>query len=153
MTRKRNKTNVLVLLFAACALGAACEEQEEATGSPAPSVAPAGLLRTKLPRAVSADGAGARSEEEVARVISRRMDGIKGCYERALRADPALRGKVTLRLVIAANGTVIEASAEESELPAEVGACLADKARRFRFSRATGEPITFEAPLLFTPAT
>lgn len=64
------------------------------------------------------DGAGgaARSEEEIRKVMEQHKGAIYSIYNRALRQDPALQGKMVVKLVIDPNGRIVEASMVSSEL-------------------------------------
>ncbi len=66
----------------------------------------------------NSDGAGsaARSEEEIRRVISQHKGAIDIIYQRALRQNAALQGKMLVKLVIDPSGRVLEATLVSSEL-------------------------------------
>ncbi|WP_039916871.1 AgmX/PglI C-terminal domain-containing protein [Cellvibrio mixtus] len=66
----------------------------------------------------NSDGAGgaARSEEEIRKVMAQHKGAIDLIYNRALRQNPALQGKMVVKLVIDPNGRIVEASLVSSEL-------------------------------------
>jgi TonB family protein len=162
------KGTAATLTLLAFAFVASCDDgQDGEAGSPAAAVnatrpfesaarAPErimkGTVRRRMPLADAAPGAGTLDAELVFAEVSRRMGGLKGCYERALRTDATLAGRITVRFVIGPDGAVTEASAKGSELPAEVDACITGKVRTFRFPAPQGGAVTFEMPFLFTPA-
>jgi outer membrane biosynthesis protein TonB len=109
-----------------------------------------GKVRKKKPTAV--DGTGDLSPQEVAKVVSRRIGAIKGCYERALRRNPTLEGKITVRFTISGSGKVSTARTTLNELSADVGNCIVSAFKRFRFPQPDGGALTVEYPFLFTPS-
>ncbi len=109
-----------------------------------------GRVRKRSPSAV--DGTGDLSPKEVAKVVNRRIGAIKGCYERALRRDPNLEGKITIRFTIAGSGKVSAARTTLNELSPAVGKCIVSSFKRFRFPQPDGGSLTVEYPFMFTPA-
>lgn len=61
-------------------------------------------------------GAAARSEEEIRKVMEQHKGAIYSIYNRALRQNPALQGKMVVKLVIDPSGRIVEASMVSSEL-------------------------------------
>jgi TonB family protein len=109
-----------------------------------------GKVRKKKPTAV--DGTGDLSPQEVAKVVNRRIGAIKGCYERALRRNPNLEGKITVRFTISGSGKVSTARTILNELSPDVGNCIVSAFKRFRFPQPDGGAVTVEYPFLFTPS-
>lgn len=66
----------------------------------------------------NSDGAGgaARSEEEIRKVMEQHKGAIYSIYNRALRQNPALQGKMVVKIVIDPSGRIVEASLVSSEL-------------------------------------
>lgn len=66
----------------------------------------------------NSDGAGgsARSEEEIRKVMEQHKGAIYSIYNRALRQNAALQGKMVVKLVIDPSGRIIEATLVSSEL-------------------------------------
>ncbi|HWV14117.1 MAG TPA: AgmX/PglI C-terminal domain-containing protein [Cellvibrio sp.] len=66
----------------------------------------------------NSDGAGgaARSEEEVRKVMEQHKGAIFNIYNKALRDDATLQGKVVVKMVIDPSGRILEASIVSSEL-------------------------------------
>jgi hypothetical protein len=106
----------------------------------------------KRKNAAAVDGTGALSPQEVNKVIGRRMGAIKGCYERALRRDPNLKGKLVIRFTISGSGRVTAARAVQNDLTPEVGNCVAGAFKRFRFPQPDGGTLTMESPFMFVPS-
>ena len=95
-----------------------------------------------------------RSREEIERVFDANKGRIFTLYNRALRANPALQGKVVLRLTIAADGRVTFCEIVSSELnDAELERGLVQRVLQFQFeARDDIEPITTTKPIDFFPA-
>lgn len=75
---------------------------------------------------------------DVARVIRRGMRAVQACYQRALKRDPKLGGKIEIRLTIASLGSVASTEIEHNSVAADVGSCVARVAKRWRFSPPRG---------------
>jgi outer membrane biosynthesis protein TonB len=108
--------------------------------------------QVKRKNAAAVDGTGALSPQEVNKVIGRKMGAIKGCYERALRRDPNLQGKLVIRFTIAGSGSVTAARTVENALTPEVGDCIEQAFKRFRFPQPDGGSLTMESPFMFMPS-
>ncbi len=64
----------------------------------------------------SGAGSSGRSDESVRKVFDRNKGSIFSIYNRALRKDPSLQGKVTIKLVIEPSGAVSSVKLVSSEL-------------------------------------
>ncbi len=74
-------------------------------------------------------------------------------YNRALRVDPTLEGKLVLRLTIAPSGQVTFCEVVSSELDdPELEEKLVQRVKLFRFEAKDVEPITTTKPIDFFPA-
>ena len=70
----------------------------------------------------------------VARILRRGMAGLKGCYQRALKRNPKLSGKISVLLTINATGKVIKVEIDQDTVgDGAVNACIKSYARRWRF--------------------
>ncbi len=105
---------------------------------------------------VSRDGSGkraSRTQEEIELVFDRNKGAIYALYNRALRDNPALVGKVVVQLTIAPTGEVTDCRIISSELnDAELERKLAARIRLFRFEDKDVEAITTTKPIEFFPA-
>lgn len=102
----------------------------------------------------NSDGAGgaARSEEEMRKVMERYKSSIFSIYNRALRDNAALQGKVKFKMIIDPSGQVVEASVEFSELKdAALEAKLLAKMKSISFPAANVVRTTFFQTLDFLP--
>ena len=105
---------------------------------------------------VSRSGSGkrpSRSQEEIELVFDRNKSAIYALYNRALRDNPALMGKVVLQLTIAPTGEITDCRIVSSELgDAELERKLVARIRMFRFEDKDVEAITTTKPIEFFPA-
>jgi periplasmic protein TonB len=94
-----------------------------------------------------------RSREEIERVFDRNKGAIFALYNRALRQNPALEGKLVLRLTIASDGRVTFCEVVSSELgDPELEQRLVQRVLLFQFESKNVEPITTTKPIDFFPA-
>jgi protein TonB len=95
----------------------------------------------------------ARGAEEIERVFQKNKGAIFTLYNRALRKDPSLQGKVVLELTIAPNGKVVKCRVVSSELgdPA-LERKLVARVKLFRFAAKSVEQITVTYPIDFLPS-
>ena len=98
-------------------------------------------------------GKASRSREEIELVFDRNKGAIFALYNRALRLDPTLEGKLVLRLTIAPTGEVTFCEVVSSELgDPDLEAKLVQRVKLFRFEDRDVEPITTTKPIDFFPA-
>ena len=101
----------------------------------------------------SQSGKPSRSREEIELVFDRNKGAIFALYNRALREDPTLQGKLVLRLTIAPSGEVTHCEVVSSELGnEEMERKLVQRVRMFRFEARDVETITTTKPIDFFPA-
>ena len=82
----------------------------------------------------SGSGKASRSIEEIKLVFERNKGAIYAIYNRALRDEPALQGKVVLELKIAPSGEVVDCRIVSSELKRrELESKLLARIRQFDF--------------------
>ena len=94
-----------------------------------------------------------RSREEIEIVFDRNKGAIFALYNRALRQNPALVGKVVLRLTIEPDGRVTFCEIVSSELDdLDLEQKLVQRVLLFQFEPKDVEPITTTKPIDFFPA-
>jgi periplasmic protein TonB len=94
-----------------------------------------------------------RSIEEIRRIFDANKGAIFAIYNRALRADPTLQGKVVLELVIAPSGQVTDVRVVASELADdELVARILSRIRLFDFGRRDVGVTTISYPVHFLPS-
>jgi TonB family protein len=95
----------------------------------------------------------ARGAEEIERVFQQNKGAIFTLYNRALRKDPSLQGKVVLELTIAPNGKVVKCRILSSELnDPNLEGKLVSRIKLFRFAAKDVEQITVTYPIDFLPS-
>jgi len=104
-------------------------------------------------RRTGSSGKASRSREEIELVFDKNKGAIFALYNRALRMDPTLEGKLVLRLTIAPSGDVTFCEIISSELGDEdLERKLVQRIKMFRFEARDVEAITTTKPIDFFPA-
>jgi len=104
-------------------------------------------------RRTGTSGKASRSREEIELVFDKNKGAIFALYNRALRVDPSLEGKLVLRLTIAPSGEVTACEVVSSELgDPELERRLVQRVMLFRFDAKDVEPVTTTKPIDFFPA-
>lgn len=95
------------------------------------------------------DGLLTRSEAAlVTHRLQTRTTSLQECYRSRLRARPGLRGRVVLRLLIGANGSVGAVDVVDNTTgDGTMGRCLATQIQLLRFSPPANGPATFTYPI------
>jgi len=96
-----------------------------------------------------------RTDEEIQIVFDRYKSALYRIYNRELRKNPTLQGKMVLRLTIEPDGKVSACSVDSSDMDsAELDKKIADRVKKFNFGVKEGVPaITILYPIDFLPAT
>ena len=107
----------------------------QGAGGPGTGLAQRARIAPPKPSDVELGGeAGSRSAESILRVIRSNIGGFQYSYQKYLRENPALGGKLSLRFTIAPSGDVVQISLVESNTGnAALDEEIKDKARRMRF--------------------
>ena len=101
----------------------------------------------------SGGGKASRALEDVRLVFERNKGSIYAIYNRALREDPALQGKVVLKLTIAPSGSVVDCKIVSSELHTpDVESKLLARIRQFDFGAKDVNEMVVNYPLDFLPS-
>ena len=100
----------------------------------------------------SASGKATRSREEIERVFDRNKSAIYNLYNRALRENPGLQGKLVLSITIAPDGRVTHCEVVSSELgDPELEQKLVQRVLLFQFEPRDVEVVTTTKPIDFVP--
>ncbi len=117
--------------------------------SPVAGIGQAGVSTSRS----GSSGKASRSREEIELVFDKNKGAIFALYNRALRRDPSLEGKLVLRLTIDPNGVVSFCEVVSSELgDEELERKLVQRIKLFRFEARDVEAITTTKPIDFFPA-
>jgi protein TonB len=93
-----------------------------------------------------------RSSEEIQMVFDRNKGTLNAIYNRALRQNPALAGKVVLKLTIAPSGSVTQCELVSSELgDPELERKLVARVQLFEFGQKSAVATTITYPIDFFP--
>jgi TonB family protein len=98
-------------------------------------------------------GKASRSIEEIKLVFERNKGAIYAIYNRALREDPSLQGKVVVELKIAPSGEVVDVKVLSSELKAsELERKLLARIKQFDFGTKDVDVMVVSWPVDFLPS-
>ncbi|HEY3487415.1 MAG TPA: TonB family protein [Gammaproteobacteria bacterium] len=96
---------------------------------------------------------GSRTDEEIQLIFDRNKSALYAIYQRALRTDPTLKGKVVLKITIAPSGQVLAASIESSDLKdPDLERKITARVKLFDFGAKEVDTITITYPIDFLPA-
>ncbi len=105
------------------------------------------------PRVTKGGSGPSRSREEIELVFEKNKGAIFALYNRALRRDPNLQGKLVLRLTIAPSGVVTACEIDSSEInDPEMERKLVQRVKMFRFEAKDVATVTTTKPIDFFPA-
>ena len=95
----------------------------------------------------------ARSQEEIQEILDRNKSAMYAIYNRELRQDPTLQGKLIIKITIAASGRVTRCTIIDSELEAaSLEKQLIRLVKRIDFGNKPGVPVvTTKVPVEFFP--
>ena len=111
-----------------------------------------GNSRTGSPRRTSG-GQNARAIEELNYIFDKYKGALQNIYQRALRRDPSLQGKVVFELTINAAGRVTKVRIVSSELGSKsLERRLVSKVKSFRFAAKNVAKVTVTMPIDFLPS-
>jgi outer membrane biosynthesis protein TonB len=89
----------------------------------------------------------------VSKEVRSRLGAIKACYERALKRNPSLSGKVVIHWTITAAGTVSGVDVENDTMgDSEVASCIKSLVSRWRFPAPSGGSVEVSFPFVFQAA-
>lgn len=118
-------------------------ERPAGVGAPSPRVGDSGQQRRS-----------GRSLDELQLVFDRNKGAFYTLYNRALREDPSLQGKVTLRLTIAPDGSVTDVRIVDSQLNNPgLEQRILTRVRTLNFgAKSNVETVTLNYPMYFMPS-
>lgn len=91
--------------------------------------------------------------EKLAAYVRGRKASIQACYEKELKRNPSLKGKVVVRFTITPQGRASEIDIEENTLGNEaVAACIKTTIRGWVFPFKPGSEVPVAYPFVFAPA-
>ena len=94
-----------------------------------------------------------RPQEEIEKVFQKNKGAIFSIYNRALRKDPSLQGKVILELTISPNGKVIKCKIISSELNnPKLERKIVFRVKLFKFKASGAQQVIIRYPIDFLPS-
>ncbi len=116
------------------------------TGTVGPERRVSAVVKTSEPPTVD----GSLDPGVIAREVRQRMLAIKGCYERSLKRNPKLSGKIVVRWTITPAGTVQGVDIDSDTMgDPEVGSCIKALIARWRFPTPSGGAVEVSFPFVF----
>ncbi|MEM1025678.1 MAG: AgmX/PglI C-terminal domain-containing protein [Myxococcota bacterium] len=89
------------------------------------------------------------SDEAIQRTVNARKQSVKICYERSLKGQGGLGGKLEVRVRVEPSGQVSKTSIDTPQFrSSRIGKCIADKIRDWRFPPFEGEAEEVVVPFL-----
>lgn len=94
-------------------------------------------------------GVGKVDPQAVASVFSRRKSAIKSCYEKELRRDSKISGRVVLKFTIGPAGRITDISATQNTTGVDsIAQCMVEKVQGWKFDPPEGGAVTFTYPFI-----
>ncbi|MFO0590076.1 MAG: AgmX/PglI C-terminal domain-containing protein [Polyangiaceae bacterium] len=104
------------------------------------------------PKKAAADDEARLPAETIRRIVRLASGRFRACYEPSLTKTPDLKGGVTTRFLIGANGGVKSAQILGTDLPQDIGTCVVRVFGSLTFPEPPdARPVTVTYPLTFTP--
>lgn len=114
-------------------------------------------VRIAAPAPVAGGGDAAaegRTAGALMAVVQRHAAAVRFCYNRLLAKRAGASGQLVVRLTVAGDGSVSEATVVRSTLgDAELDGCVVGQAREWRFPASTESRFIFDVPFVFAPPT
>jgi TonB family protein len=108
-----------------------------------------GGVSMQTPEVESADV----DREKLAGFVRARKSAIQACYERELKRNPSLKGRVVVRFTITPQGTTSDVDIEENTLGDDaVASCIRTVIRGWRFPFKPDSDVPVAYPFVFAPA-
>jgi hypothetical protein len=90
--------------------------------------------------------------EVIQRIVRQNFGRFRLCYENGLRSNPALQGRVSVKFVIAVDGSIKSTQDSGSDMPDQgVTSCVVHAFGNLSFPQPEGGIVTVVAPLVFSP--
>jgi hypothetical protein len=96
------------------------------------------------------DSEGRLPASVIQRIVRQSYGRFRPCYEAALGRNPGLTGSISVRFVIACDGSVSHASSADADLPADVVRCIVRAYYGLSFPEPEGGIVTVTYPMVFS---
>ncbi len=95
---------------------------------------------------------GELSSAQIAKVMKRQLKALRDCYERALKRNRSLKGKIVISFEILENGRTAGIDIEDNMGSKDVARCIKGRVKRWRFPKPDGGSVFVAYPVVFTPS-
>ncbi|WP_455375945.1 AgmX/PglI C-terminal domain-containing protein [Kaarinaea lacus] len=161
-TAKRTQRSIITTAATSASGGISSSSLSRNTAGTGDDLAAVGFSRVESDIGIGAgedrplsDGPGpSRTDEEIQIVFDKYKAALYRIYNRELRSNPTLQGKVVLRITIEPDGSVSLAKVESTDMEAQkMLAKIVERVKRFNFGAKEGvPPTTILYPIDFLPA-
>ena len=112
-----------------------------------------GKKRGRVAAATATTSGSGIPTEVIQRIVRSNISTIQACYEKAMTKAPALAGKVLVKFVINADGSVSSAAASDTNITdADMVSCVCGAVRRMAFPQPDGGAMVVTYPFNFSSA-
>lgn len=119
------------------------------TGTKAPEV----KATVKAAQPSEAFGTGTLDTNKIADTVRKRIGAVKACYEKELKKNPKLEGKIVVQFTINEGGRVEDTTIKSDSIgEAAVGECIMGAIKKWPFARPEGGSVTVAFPFIFAPS-
>ena len=93
---------------------------------------------------------GELDQSQINKVVSRKKRALQDCYERALKRDRGLKGKIVIRFEVLENGRTANVETDDLMGSKAVASCIRKRVKYWRFPK--GGTAFVEVPIVFQPS-
>jgi TonB family protein len=94
---------------------------------------------------------GSLDSAAITKVVRTRMRMVQDCYEKELKKDSSLSGKIEIEFTIGEDGRVTEVRVASNKMGSnEVAECIVSRIKSWRFPKPDGGSVTVNYPFIFT---
>ena len=112
-----------------------------------------GKKRGRVAAATATTSGSGIPTEVIQRIVRSNISTIQACYEKAMTKAPSLAGKVLVKFVINADGSVSSAAASDTNITdADMVSCVCGAVRRMAFPQPDGGAMVVTYPFNFSSA-
>ena len=95
---------------------------------------------------------GELSQAAITRVLGRQKKALRDCYERALKRDRGLKGKIVISFEIMETGRTSNIDIDDQMGSKAVASCIKGRVRYWRFPKPAGGSVFVNLPIVFQPS-
>ena len=95
---------------------------------------------------------GELSQAAISRVLNRQKKALRDCYERALKRDRGLKGKIVISFEILETGRTSNVEIDDRMGSSAVAKCIRGRVKYWRFPKPAGGSVFVDLPIVFQPS-